>query len=473
MKAVHPTPDLTIGGGDGQGLPDDQYDLTPYMKGCEVISECEFGKFGEASIVIVLENSTGTFSPLKYDDGFANDDSRFYDNGPNWFSDWFLALESYAGYTEGSPSLWYTRTFCITDVEYQDDGYSSEITVYGRDMSVLMERVGLSDVNLGTISAITGMDLLVLNFVDPPGIGREGLRDWITLVRPLAVTIQFGDSTLTYPDGVTLLEVLRDIAANESLIMLPPTISYWKRQTFSFGISYGVDSVRMIQFQTPQIAFFGFQLSGTLHFAPPSAITAGRDDGGTTVYDLLPYRALQFGTTTDRIITQSHQANSGGTSSTATNTTSTATYGARGDRFTIMPVTTPGSGMGGTTEQDFLDDHTNMKVAWWDTSENYIEGIEISQGMIQQLANDEALPEVRDLLREALFLHCEIQVEGAGGTTRTANNTFLRSVLTINPTEWVVRLERGIGEMSAFTFKLDDDDFGVLDENRVAAPTRS
>lgn len=459
VLAIRPSIGMTV----TSGLPDDRFDLTAYIKGCEVTSECEFGKLGEASITLVLENSPGTFSPQKYDDGFAYDSSRFYDNGPNWFSDWFLVLQSFADTTDGT-TLIDNRTYCITDVQYEDDGYSSEVTVFGRDMSVLMERTGLSDVNIGSQNAIEGMDRLIQDFVPPPGA-----TNWDIPVRLFAVTVQYGQSTLTFPDGVSVLDVIRDIAANESLIMKPPTISRWVVFA-SLGI-YLADAVRMIVAQTPNV-LSGFS-SSPVHFATPSEISAGRDMGGVTVYDLLPYRALQFGTTTDRIITQSHQANSAGTSATAANTTSAGTYGARGDRFTIMPVTTPNTGSGGGTDQDFVNDRTAMKVAWWDTSENYVEGIEISQGMIEQLANDEALPEVQELMREALYLHCIIQISGAGGTTRTAHNTFLRSVLTINPTEWVVRLERGIGETSAFTFKLNDDDFGVLDENRVAAPTRS
>ena len=456
--AFQPSRTMTIGGGDGEGLPDAQTNLTPFLKGCEVITEVEFGKLGEASIVVVLENSAGTFTPP---------------NGPNWFENQFLALESYADTTDGS-TYCDRRTYCITDVQYQDDGFSSEVAVYGRDMSVLLARTGLADINISSGSAITAMDQVIINHVPPAGLDSTGTGGWITFVRAFDIIIQYGNSTLSFPDGTSVLDVIRDIAANESIIMKPPTIKYWKKQTFPAptGVLTSVELENMIEAQTPNV-LTGFGI-GKMHFADPSAIAAGRSDGsGGTVYDLLPYRALQFGTTTDRLITQSHMADSAGTSSTSTNATSTAIYGARGNLFTTMPVTTPSSGSGGGTTQDYLNDRTGMMVNWWDTIENYVEGIEVSSGMIEQLAQNDALQEVKNLMDLAVYLPCEISINGAGGTTRTADNTFLRSVLTINPTEWVVRLERGIGEISAFTFRLDSDEYGVLDENKVAAPTRS
>ena len=456
LLAVRPSPDVTV----TNGLPDDQFDLTSYIKGCEVISECEFGKVGEASITLVLENSTAFFTPGY--DGSIYDYDIGYDINLGWFNDWLLILNATA--TDGTTTFTDSgrRAFSITDVEYQDDGYSSEVMVYGRDFTHLIERVGLSDVTLGSQSAIEGIRRLITDFVEAPGTG--GLN-WDYPVPPLGVTIQYGDSTLTYPDGVSVLEIMRDIAANESLLMLPMHLYTWTKA----GSFLLVNATNLVRAQTPN-NFSGY---GELFFSDPTGIAAGRDDGGTTVYDLLPYRALQFGSTTDRLITESHQANSAGTSSTATNTTSTATYGARSDRFTVMPVTTPPSFYGGGTDQDFLDDKTAMRVAWWDKAENYVEGLELSQGMIEQLAQDDALGDVYTIMTNGLFARCNIVINGAGGTLRTADNTFLRSVLTINPTEWVVRLERGIGETSAFTFTLDDDDLGVLDENRVAAPTRS
>ena len=456
--AFQPSEDMTVGGGDGEGLPDAQTNLTPFLKGCEVISEVEFGKLGEASIVVVLENSAGTFTPP---------------NGPNWFENQFLALESYADTTDGS-TYCDRRTYCITDVQYQDDGFSSEVTVFGRDMSVLLARTGLADISISSGSAVTAMDTVILNHVPAAGLNKVGSSGWIVFTRAASVTIQFGNTTLSFPDGTSVLDVIRDIAANETIIMKPPTIKYWKKVTFPapIGANASCELENMIEVQTPNV-LTGFG-STTFHFADPTAIAAGRSDGGGgTVYDLLPYRALQFGTTTDRLITQSHMADSAGTSSTSTNATSTAIFGARGNLFTTMPVTTPSSGSGGGTSQDYLDDRTGMMVNWWDTIENYVEGIEVSSGMIEQLAQNDALTEVKELMGLAVYLHCEIKINGAGGTTRTAYNTFLRSVLTINPTEWVVRLERGIGEISAFTFQLDSDEFGVLDENKVAAPTRS
>ena len=206
-----------------------------------------------------------------------------------------------------------------------------------------------------------------------------------------------------------------------------------------------------------------------LRFSDPSTIAAGRDDGaGGTIYDLLPFRNLQFGTTTDRLTTQAHMANSSAVSTTSNNSTSAATYGARGARFAQLPPTTISSG----TEQEFLDEKALTLTTWWDTVENYVEGIEISQGMVTQFCQDDALTPVQRLFQDGLFFVTLIDIVGAGGTNTQASNTFLRSVLSITPREWVIRLERGIGSTSGFGLRLDDEELGVLDENRVGAPTR-
>jgi hypothetical protein len=454
VLAARPQPDsnMTVTG----GVPDERFDLTPYIKGLDFVQEIEYGQLGSGVLTMTLENSTGGFTPQQYDDEFAYDSDRFYNNGLNWFDTWLVYLQ---GFADTGPGTTLASQYALipTDVDFTDDGYQSTITVTAMDYTVWLERNALAEL------AISGANSrVVLNTLLEQHTQAFGANEYDIPIPPSGVQIEYGDTDLTFPDGVSVAEVWAQIAANEELLIFPVYVGSY----FSFPfISTTLVSMIVRIITTESL----YRSDDVLRFSDPSTIAAGRDDGlGGTIYDLLPFRDLQFGTTTDRLTTQAHMANSSAVSSTSTNTTSTATYGTRGARFSDLPPTIVTSG----TQQDYLDEKALTLTTWWDTVENYVEGIEISEGMVEQFCDDDALTSVQRLFQDGLFFVTLIDILGAGGTNTQASNTFLRSVLSITPRGWVIRLERGIGSTSGFGLRLDDEEIGVLDENRVGAPTR-
>ena len=453
VLAARPQPDgdMTVTG----GIPDERFDLTPYVRGVEFVQEIEYGQLGSGVLTMTLENSTGGFTPQQYDDGFAYDSDRFYNNGLNWFDTWLVYLQGFAD-TGAGTTLASQYALIPTDIEIADDGYQSTITVTAMDYTVWLERNALAQLSISGANS-----RVVLNTLLEQHTQAFGANEYDIPVPLADVQIEYGDTDLSFPDGVSVAEVWAQIAANEELLVWPVYVASY----FSFPfISTTLVSMIVRIITTESL----YRSDDVLRFSDPSGIAAGRDDGlGGTIFDLLPFRDLQFGTTTDRLTTQAHMANSSAVSSTSSNSTSTATYGARGARFVELPPTTVSSG----TEQEFLDEKALTLTTWWDSVENYVEGIEISEGMVEQFCHDDALTSVQRLFQDGLFFVTLIDIVGAGGTDTQASNTFLRSVLSITPRDWVIRLERGIGSTSGFGLRLDDEEIGVLDENRVGAPT--
>jgi len=443
-------------------IPDYGFDLTDRMMGAAFTRRVEFGEVGEASCEITFDNSDGHLTPFPYDHDTIYDDDRFYDNGLDWFSQWVIYLIPYADLVDGTTQRGIAYTLIPTDVDIDDDGFTSTVTVTGRDfMSNWLERNKLANVSLAALDFPAAVGALINTYATP--ISADTIET--TTTTPSGVSVTIGNITLSFPDGVSLAEVMRQIMATNGGLMFDAQITYF----VSSGLTRNSATVVMAQPSNLQ------PFEPPLRFTDPTGIAAGRDDGlGGTVYDLLPYRNLAFGTDLKRIVTAAYLATAAESSqSTGTNL---PTYGSRTTALRELPVATAPSG----TSQQFLDDYGDMLTAWWDEGEYSPEALEITGGMIESYAEDDALDTVAALMGSAFgstasggaFHVTLIDVPGAGGTLTQAEGTFLQSSLYLTPTDWVLRLDSGIGQQTGFGFLLDDDNLGVLDENRLAAPTK-
>jgi len=443
---------------DGYLIPEQGFDLTDRMMGAMFTRRIEFGEVGEASCEITFDNSDGAFTPGgggTYDAG-----------GLDWFSQWVIYLISFADLVDGTTPVGIAYTLIPSDVDIDDDGFTSTVTVTGRDfMSYWLERNKLADVSITSVEFPLAVAVLLDSYVLP--ISADRIEADVRAVPRSGggVIVTVGDITLSFPDGVSVAEVMRQLMAVNGGIMFDSQITYFAL----LGDTY--NRIRTVFEEPTDLQPF----EPPLRFTDPTGIAAGRDDGeGGTVYDLLPYRNLAFGTDLKRIVTAAYIAtpSEAGTSTGA----NLPTYGSRTTALRELPVVEAPSG----TSQQYLDDYADMLTAWWDEGEYSPEALEITGGMIESYAEDDALDTVAALIGHDVsstasggaFHVTLIDVPGAGGTLTQAEGTFLQSSLYLTPTDWVLRLDNGIGQQTGFGFLLDDENLGVLDENRLAAPTK-
>lgn len=432
------------------GFPDDAEDLTPYVKGFTLTRTADFGQAGEAFLEIELDNSDGSLTTKMILKAFKTT----------------IVYFGKAVGTTPSPTITWSGAegFYITDVDIQDDGFNSTVTVYARDYLNVLERYGLSDVSISGENAQQAMMNMIANNggTSPPPWGAD---EWDIPVGVSFVNVTIGDVTLQFPDGLSIAEIIRQVCAAHLLLMFPITrVPYYTQVLTSFGnYTFARLFLSLITAISPNQLGDGF---GNLFFSDPETIATGRVDPDNPLisyYDLLPFRALNFGVDIDRVTTIAHARNTSSESSSSSNSTSLASYGARGSRLVELPPSTTGSG----TSQEFLDEMTSLQTRWWDAPEVHVSSLEVSKGMVEQYCDDEAVPAVSALFGGGLWYRCFIDVAGAGGTSTTTEAAFLSSTLYVTPTEWVIRLENGISGSQAFGFILNDDTLGVLDEDKL------
>jgi len=433
------------------GVPDSGFDLTSRVRGLMMVDEVEYGEVGSRQIEMTLDNSDGAFSPGgggTYDAG-----------GLDWFSNWLIYIVPCADTTDGTTERTAFGGLIVTDVEVEDDGFTSTVTVFARDFPTWMERSALANVNLVSLSVADAVGQLISTYVQP--LGADVLEASVSA--PAGVTVTVGDITLQFPDGVSTLEVLKQIMTIDFGLLFPINLSYQVVGSITFCYADVVIATPLNLMPRSTLTV------DALRFTDPTSIAAGRDDGGGgTIYDLLPYRNLTFDIDLRRNATMAYLA-SPTESALSSDAARIETYGVRSVSMTELPVATAPGG----TSQQYLTDQADMLTAWWQQGESSVEGLEISGGMIESYCEDDALDAVIQVMYDgATYYNTIIDIPGAGGTLVQGQGTFLRSTLYVTPTDWVIRLEKGLGSQVGFGYRLDDEDLGVLDENRLAAPTK-
>lgn len=441
------------------GVPDRGFDLTPRLRGLVMVDEVEYGEVGSRQIELALDNSDGGLSFLPYDSGFLYDEDRTYDNGVNWFNNWIIYIVPCADTTDGTTEFSAFGGLIVTDVEVEDDGFTSIVTVFARDFATWMERSALANVNIVAVDVSTAIQQLIESHVTP--LGADVMQ--ASVFAPAGVTVTVGDITLQFPDGVSPLEVLKQIMTIDFGLLFPINLSYLVVGSTTYCEASVVVATPLNLMPKSTVAV------DALRFTDPTSIAAGRAVKGVgTVYDLLPYRNLTFDFDLRRNATVAYLASST-ESALSSDAARLDTYGARTINMTELPVATAPGG----TSQQYLTDQADMLTAWWQQSESNVEGLEISGGMIESYCEDGALEAVVQVMYNgATYYNTLIDIPGAGGTLVQGQGTFLRSTLYVTPTDWVIRLEKGLGSQVGFGYRLDDEDLGVLDENRLAAPTK-
>ncbi|MGA1036664.1 MAG: hypothetical protein ACO3VQ_02515 [Ilumatobacteraceae bacterium] len=179
----------------------------------------------------------------------------------------------------------------------------------------------------------------------------------------------------------------------------------------------------------------------------------------------LPFRSLRLGYTLDRVI-NSTILKTTGTDSTAENTPSRELRGSR----VLVYEPEISEQLSTQAERDAL---AQDLVEWFSETELTARSWEVTGGMIRNLCDDAALPKVQELLsapyyqQGPLFRLMTLVATGSGGEKLEFGVTALKAHLSIGKNDWVMRFDDGMNDTTAFGFVLDDNDLGVLDENRI------
>lgn len=263
------------------------------------------------------------------------------------------------------------------------------------------------------------------------------------------------DITLDITAGVDYVgDVLNDMLATEYGIMLPAALNFYEElfeRVCGFDVMLIPRSYLWNEITDSEIFFYWKEIGPDFQTYP-----AG-----------LPFRNLRVGFNIDSVTNAATITNpAGGTPSTSENTTSRAAVGPRSARVDGL------FGADDTAREELAETLTR----WFDEIDFVPQSFEITGGMIEEHTSEynlQQINQVKHLLlapyaqQGPLYRWMSLEATGAGGTPLSFGFTAMSATLNLTGDDWKMRLGNGMHENSAFAFILDDDELGVLDENRI------
>jgi len=450
----------TTGGGvqDTVGVPDDATDFTSRVRSVEVDMSCAVGRVGGASARIVFDNSDGAFTPF----------------GGGTYEDWdWLANPVWVQAKTGTnPASLTAQTplfgGVVSDVEYQDDGFTSTVTVNCDDAFTLAAR-GVFLVDWDNFLLPYNFAEVVLYWLagnaiqEPPLFGADSVFYGVGSVfgssdyrQPLELEVFIGDN---------FGDALNGLMVSEHGVCFP-WILYVDPRLAQCDIRYeGLVIAR------------DWLYGGTSTYGEPDEYTFVE---GTPTGTELPFRSPTVGFNVDTLTNSAACtiAGTGAVTQEAENTASIESYGPRSAEFSSLYY---------GYDEDALELAEDL-VARYSSVDFGITGITLTGKMIQGKCADTALDQVSYLvqtpnnglsdstvfggfdqpLRGPLFVPMFVEFTGAGGVDLSSRVTFFRASYRITPDDWELTLSDGRPAVSSFGFVLGRSNYGVLGTNKVA-----
>lgn len=455
---------------DPTGVPSDASDITSRVLGFECRFSIGFGVLGTASAVVELDNSDGYFTPTNtpydasnvlYDDPvIAYNAVRF-----DWFGEPLFIMpldDTTYPVLPGDPTPRYegeTRpcfSGVVTNVEVQDDGFTSRITITADDVFTFLSRYSLPADVVGANRLPQIIEsLFAIQANTYAVLPKFGADQYLQTVSVASLPYYFQLQSIDWPEGAFLGDLLAAHVAVEHGLVFPPRITFSKTMGVSY-VTFGLDPTHGDVYPRERL----WRDSADPISKDPEIITFVSTDGVVKQEDY-PFRYLRVGSHFDNLTGTSVASRAGGsTTAISTNATSTATYGARASQFFDMPFETDGDAA------VFTDSITQ----WFDTAEYTVDGLEVTGGMLQawkDTAPAGAFTYNFKWPNEMLWRTMKVVANGAGGAAIDLEVSFFDAELSVTAEDWMVRFNGGRTWNQAFGFILNDTDFGVLDENRI------
>ena len=423
------------------GTADDSIDFTSRVLSIKVDTEIGLGEIGRTSVEVELDNNDGALSP---------DGSGTY-GSYNWLAQ-PLFIVARAG-TSNPPDRLETDALGlkapffggpIVKFDYQDDGFTSKITLQAMDWLSFFARYTAQAASTETDSTFGVIDNLAEDVkVAPYGAAQTG----VTEIHALGNAPE--NISLAVAKGDFLGDSVRTVAATEG------------------GIVYaGLLLLRRVPTTTTSQALYVVSCITRARLVPQAGAggdaMAGMKGTGSLSSTDLPIRKLKLEFNDKQIVTQAQITRTGGTSQFSYDDTVSQTYGPRSIAMSELPFTSD------TQSLNYAEYFTKR----FNTASFVPSQFEITGSMIESAANDSALDGVKTLLHQnshvygALFKPTTISWTGAGSTSNTAAVTPVRLRLSVKPEDWVMQIIC-VDAASNMGFVLDSTQLGVLDQNRI------
>lgn len=421
------------------GTADDSIDFTSRVLSIKVDTEIGLGEIGRASVEVELENNDGALSP----DG----------SGTYGSYDWLaqpLFIIARAG-TSNPPDRLETDALGlkapffggpIVKFDYQDDGFTSKITLQAMDWLSFFARYTAQAASTETDTTIN----VIKNLADDVKVAPYGAASSdVSAVYSLASGDAHENISMAVTKGDFLGDSVRTVGATEGAVVYPGLLLLRKPLT------------------TTQ-AFYLVASISRARLNPNSGgdAMAGMKGTGSLSSTDLPIRKLKLEFNDKQIVTQAQITRTGGTSQFSYDDTVSQTYGPRSIGMSDLPFTSD------TQSLNYAEYFTKR----FNTASFVPSEFEITGSMIESAANNSALDGVKTLLHQnshvygALFKPTSISWTGAGSTSNTALVAPVRLRLSVKPEDWVMKI-LCVDAASNMGFVLDSTQLGVLDQNRI------
>jgi len=273
--------------------------------------------------------------------------------------------------------------------------------------------------------------------------------------------------------GDSVMDALQQIVAQDQCILFPPAVNFFE--------DVGAANPLVASFDT-----FVFPYWYLINEDLTTDITpiAWKETGSALGNYELPFRQLKLGFNLGELVTQVHTTTrTAAQSYTASNTTTSATYGTRSqvlNNYSGQSTTNvafsekgvdPDTNVVYSLNANYYRQYADRTLEWFDRTVFGPVSWEISGGMIYNEVTDttsvQKILETPYLQQGGLFRVMTMEATGAGGATLDFRPTAMKMSLSIGANDWVMRFDDAIPGSTAFGFILDDNALGILDENRV------
>lgn len=466
-------------------MPTNSIDLSERVMKMTVRHHVGIGEVGVSTCEVTVDNSDGAFTPSG---GGAYDDW-------DWHSSNITVRSRYTDYA--TPPL--TGDFgwmflgLVSDVEFVDDGFTSEVTLTCLDPFTLLSRYIMEE-DVDAIGLVRTASVIFNNIAYGTSPATLAVRDrmpslgsveqqYLFCTNSVHSTTLVDEARLDFDiaQGDFLGDALEDVIAAEAGVFYPMQ-SYTTNALFP-PYPAGEDAGNGAQGVAIHYLLYDPHLGirGASHDYDLSVTPSSR----TGVYDphivylkpttasmgdhILPYRDLQIGFNIDEHVNQVLVSN-GVDEAFLTNETAVQQYGPRAVELTNLPLRSSD-----TDSEARCDDLARSYINKFSGVDFTVQSVSISGAMIEQYATG-WIPRV--LLR----FSAQPSINGNGGigraiavtyapaglSERTDYVVFKDEVVEITPQDWTMTLSNGVKATNFISFIFDDPLTGVLGTGRLA-----
>lgn len=408
-------------------IPTDAIDFTSRTVSLSVTENVKFGESARANATVVLLNEDGDLTP----GGSGTYGDYDWIGQPMWVVPEFESGGSWVNWYKGAAFGGF-----ITNIDFQDDGFTSTLTISAADwfqimgQAVVEQTYSITGAILFSPVVALGLERYV------PNIGTEVVKVSNTPIR-----VGFVDLSMTWDVGSVYGDQFSTVMAAEFGVVLPPH-TWMLFDPFPSGPTL-TDHYR---------GFFPRENSWPQQFTggQPLEVWTMDADGAFGSASNIPFRNPRYGFQLESLYNQATVTRTGGAAQIADNRFSQTKRGARSIVLSDLPFDSDG---------DAFDLAQNIINRYADDS-SIIQSVEITGGMIRDKVDD--LNVVFDVMSgnwwsKRGLLHRPINVKGTGAGGQTIDQwvTFYERRVEATPADWVVTLSGGREARSTMTFVLD------------------